>query len=147
LAERRDAAAIAGAVAELLVELGAAPPPEATMQDATRALLEDPDSGVLLVAEAGDELVGVLAVSWQTAIHVPGRYGLIQDIWVRATWRSRAIGAALIAALAEQARAKGIARLEVGLPKASFSGRGATEAFYRANGFEPLGPRMRWLSA
>jgi GNAT superfamily N-acetyltransferase len=99
------------------------------------------------VAEAGGEdggtIVGVLAASWQHAIHVPGRYGTIQDLWVHPEWRSRAIGCDLIEAFCDLARREGAKRLEVGLPRESFARIGATEAFYRANGFEHLGPRMR----
>ena len=36
-----------------------------------------------------------------------------------------------------------MARVEVGLPRESFPAIDATAAFYRANGFEALGPRMR----
>ena len=38
--------------------------------------------GALIVAEAGAEIVGVLSASWQRALHVPGRYATIQDLWV-----------------------------------------------------------------
>ena len=31
----------------------------------------------------------MLAASWQRAIHVPGRYATIQDLWVTPAWRSR----------------------------------------------------------
>ena len=57
----------------------------------------------------------------------------------------RAIGHDLIDALCELAAERGVGRLEVGLPKESFERIGATEAFYRANGFSHLGPRMRRL--
>jgi GNAT superfamily N-acetyltransferase len=144
-AEHRDAEAVASAVAELLTELGATPPPSQAMRQATRALLQDPEGGALFVAESDGELVGLLSASWQSAIHVPGRYGLIQDLWVHSAWRSRAIGGALLAALFERARELGVARVEVGLPRESFAGLEATEAFYRANGFASLGLRMRTL--
>ncbi|HXB64855.1 MAG TPA: GNAT family N-acetyltransferase [Solirubrobacteraceae bacterium] len=88
-------------------------------------------------------LVGVLAMSWQSAIHIPGRYALIQDLWVRPRWRGSGVGAGLLAALFALARARGAARVEVGLPRESFAGIAATEAFYVANGFTALGPRMR----
>ena len=140
-----DIVGVAAAVAELLGELGATPPPPAAMQDTARALLDDPDAGILLVAEADEELVGVLSASWQIAMHVPGRYGLIQDLWVESSWRGQAIGAALLEALDQRARELGVSRLEVGLPKETFAGLEATAAFYRAGGFEPLGPRMRRL--
>ena len=144
-AQRADIEGVAAAVAELLAELGATPPPQAAIQDTAQALLENPDAGILLIAEAGEELVGVLGASWQIAMHVPGRYGLIQDLWVARSWRGHTIGATLLRALEERARELGIARLEVGLPKESFAGLDATAAFYRAGGFDPLGARMRRL--
>jgi GNAT superfamily N-acetyltransferase len=140
-----DVAAIADAVAELLRELGGTPPERSAMQASARALIADGDAGVLLVADAEGALVGMLAASWQTAIHAPGRYALIQDLWVHREWRSRAIGAELLGALCELASGRQIARIEVGLPRESFAALAATEAFYTSNGFTPLGPRMRRL--
>jgi GNAT superfamily N-acetyltransferase len=94
---------------------------------------------------AAGELVGVLGASWQRALHVPGRYATIQDLWVAPAWRSAGVGAGLVEALAALARERGAARLEVGLPRRSFAAIDRTESFYAANGFEPLGPRMRRL--
>jgi GNAT superfamily N-acetyltransferase len=142
-AREQDVAAVAAAVAELLVELGGTPAGPAAMQDATRTLIDHPDAGAVLVATLGDELLGVLAASWQTAIHVPGRYALIQDLWVQPPWRGRQIGGELLLALCELASERQIGRVEVGLPRASFAGRSATEAFYLSNGFARLGPRMQ----
>jgi hypothetical protein len=53
------------------------------------------------------------------------------------------VGVALLAALAERLRAIDVDRLEVGLPASSFEALADTEAFYRRNGFQSLGPRMR----
>lgn len=144
-ASAEDAPAVAAAVAELLVELSGKGPPAEELEEATRELAGDREAGALLVAEAGGEggIVGVLAASWQHAIHVPGRYGTIQDLWVHPEWRSRAIGRDLIESFCDLARREGAKRLEVGLPRESFVQIAATEAFYRANGFEHLGPRMR----
>jgi GNAT superfamily N-acetyltransferase len=144
---REDLDGIVAGVRELLVELGGDPPPASAMRTATRTLLEEPGAGAILVAEAEGELVGVLAASWQTAIHVPGCYGLIQDVWVDPSWRGRTIGHDLLMALCELAREQGIARVEVGLPRERFAGLRATEAFYVGNGFTPLGPRMRRVLA
>jgi hypothetical protein len=109
------------------------------------ALLAGDGVGELLVAEEDGAIVGVLAASWQRAIHVPGPYATIQDLWVDREWRSRGIGAELVAALAARARERGVARLEVGLPREDFPALEQTEAFYRGAGFEHLGPRMRLL--
>ncbi len=138
-----DIAAVVEAVRELLLELDGTPAPGRAMERAARALLEDPRAGAVLVAQAGGAIVGVLAASWQIAIHVPGRYALIQDLWVHPSWRSRAVGRDLVTALCELACAEEMARIEVGLPQERFSRLEATRAFYLRNGFEPLGPRMR----
>jgi GNAT superfamily N-acetyltransferase len=140
-----DVPAVVSAVTALLLELGGTPPAAEAMGATARSLLADGDAGVLLVAEAGDTLVGMLGASWQTAIHVPGRYALIQDLWVHPSWRSRKIGADLLAALVDLAAGRQIMRVEVGLPQQGFATLGATEAFYRSNGFAALGPRMRRL--
>jgi len=140
-----DAPAVADAVEALLIELGGERPSATALEEGARRLAEDPSAGALLVAEDEGRVVGVLAASWQYAIHVPGRYGTIQDLWVHPDWRSRALGRELVLALVRQAADAGVPRLEVGLPQASFAGLGATERFYRENDFTPLGPRMRRL--
>ncbi len=167
-----DAAAVAAAVGELLLELGGVSPPLPAMEVAVLALLDDREAGAVFVADsvlAGAEsdgakgvagggggasatsiggaiaapLVGVLGASWQSAIHIPGRYALIQDLWVHPAWRGAGVGAGLLAALFDLAGEGGIAHVEVGLPRVRFAGLAATEAFYLANGFAPLGARMR----
>ncbi len=140
-----DAQAVAAAVRELLVELDGTPSAAPAMEDAARVLIDSPSAGVVLVAQAGGALVGVLGASWQMAIHVPGSYALIQDLWVHPAWRGQAVGRGLIAALCELARDRHMRRLEVGLPRESFPRFAATEAFYLGNGFTPNGPRMRRL--
>lgn len=146
-AEHADVVGVARAVAALLRELGATPPPHAAMQDVAEIVVENPGSGVLLIAEAQDRLIGLLSASWQIAMHVPGSYGLIQDLWVARAWRGQAVGASLVRAFEQRARALGVSRLEVGLPKETYARLEATSAFYSARGFEPLGPRMRRLIA
>ncbi len=138
-----DVPAVAAAVHELLSELGGASVGPSALEPAVRELLEVADAGTVLVASAEDAIVGVLAASWQLAIHVPGRYGLVQDLWVRPSERGRGIGHGLIQALCELARDLRLSRIEVGLPSERFAELIATEAFYRHNGFGPLGPRMR----
>jgi branched-chain amino acid aminotransferase len=145
VASPEDVGAVAAAVGELLLELGGTPTSMAGMKEAARALTEDEQAGVLLVADADGAIVGVLGASWQMAIHIPGSYGLIQDLWVHPQWRGQAIGASLITALFDLARDMGIDRVEVGLPGDGYTGLSSTEAFYRANGFHSKGPRMRCL--
>jgi GNAT superfamily N-acetyltransferase len=138
-----DVAAAAAGVGALLEELGGEVPAAAELEAATRVLVERPEVGTLLVAEAGGEVVGVLAASWVHAVHVPGHYGVIQDLWVRPDFRGRAVGRELVEGYVEIARAHGAVRLEVGLPKESFERIEATERFYLGNEFASLGIRMR----
>ena len=140
-----DVGAVADAVEALLVELGGRKPAHGEIEQEVQALLADPEVGSVLVAEADGQLVGVLSASWQRAIHVPGVYVTIQDLWVDAEWRSRGVGAELVEAIASQARDRGVGRLEVGLPRETFAAIASTESFYKRNGFEHLGPRMRRL--
>lgn len=144
-ADAGDVEGVAAAVGSLLDELGGRRPERDELETEVRALLEEPAGGSVLIAEADGSIVGVLSASWQRAIHVPGVYATIQDLWVDEVWRSRGVGAELVEAIASQARTRGVSRLEVGLPRETFAAIASTESFYRRNGFEPLGPRMRRL--
>jgi GNAT superfamily N-acetyltransferase len=145
LASHGDVAQVAGAVRELLLELGGTPTPIQALEEAARALVEDPHAGALLVAEVGGELVGMLGVSWQIAVRIPGRYALIQELWVHPSHRGSAIGGELLAALVELAHDRDVGRIEVGLPSERFPSLRATQAFYLDHGFTPIGVRMRRL--
>jgi GNAT superfamily N-acetyltransferase len=144
-ASHDDVPAVAAAVSELLVELGGKPAPMPALEEATQALIDDPDTGAVLVVEDEGEIVGTIGVSWQHAIRIPGRYGLIQELWVHPRRRTKEIGGDLLLALFELARERGIGRIEVGLPSERFPHLAATESFYVNNGFTPIGLRMRRL--
>jgi GNAT superfamily N-acetyltransferase len=138
-----DVPAVAAAVASLLEELGGTPPPRAAIETEARAHIEDPSLGIVSVAVAGEDLVGVLTASWARAIQVAGRLLTIEVLWTRREWRDRGVGAGLVDVLAAASAAEGAGRVEVGLPREGFPALRATERFYLANGFERLGPRMR----
>jgi GNAT superfamily N-acetyltransferase len=142
-ASRKDVDGVVVAVQELLLELGGLPPSTTALEEVVRELIGDRDAGAVLVARAGDRVVGMLSASWQLAMHVPGHYALIQDLWVDSAWRSRSIGADLVTALVELVRERKLTRIEVGLPRESFRRIKATEGFYLDNDFMPIGSRMR----
>jgi len=141
-----DLPACASAVEALLVELGGRKPSPAELLTEVEAALADHAGASLLVAESEtDQVVGVLSATWGRAIHVPGPYATIQDLWVHPDWRSRRVGAGLVEGLAGLCRERGVARVEVGLPRETFAALDATRGFYERNGFSHLGPRMRRL--
>jgi GNAT superfamily N-acetyltransferase len=144
-ATHADVPAIVVGVSGLLEELSGKPGARDELEQTAHALIDDDSAGVLLVAENLNEIVGVLSVSWQIAMRVPGRYGLIQELWVHPAFRGMTIGGDLIVALFDIAREQGIKRLEVGLPSERYPHLDATEAFYVNNGFKAIGTRMRRL--
>ncbi|HEX3693096.1 MAG TPA: GNAT family N-acetyltransferase [Solirubrobacteraceae bacterium] len=142
-AEHADVPGLVAGVTELLLEIGGNPASSEPLEDAAHELIDDPEAGVLIVAESGDAIVGVLGASWQSAIRIPGRYGLIQELWVARAFRYREIGTELINELVALAQAQGIGRLEVGLPSERYPHLAATESFYETHLFKGIGLRMR----
>jgi len=145
VASAADVPAVVEGSIELLVELGGSPAPAERLEEAARELIEDPEAGCVLVAVAQERIVGVLGASWQRAIRIPGRYGLIQELWVTPEFRYLEIGTHLLDELVEIALERGVGRLEVGLPSERYRHLAATESFYETNLFQPIGLRMRRL--
>jgi len=138
-----EAPIVAAAVRALLRELeSAAPAPEA-MEDAARILVADPDAGAVFLADADGAIVGMLAASWQVAVHAPGRYALIQDLWVHRDWRGQRVGQELVDALAAVATRRQVTRIEVGVPREGVCDLEATRRFYLRNDFGTIGGRLR----
>jgi GNAT superfamily N-acetyltransferase len=142
-ASPEEAPVVAAAARALLRELDATPPAPEAMEAAARALIANPDAGAVFLADAGGAIVGMLAASWQIAIHVPGRYGIVQDLWVHREWRSQAIGQGLVEALVTVARRRDVARIEVGVPRDGWPQLEATRRFYLRNDFGTIGGRLR----
>ncbi len=142
-ATHEDVPAVVTGVRELLVELGGKPLATPALAETTHTLIDDGSAGVVLIAKHEDEVVGIIGVSWQVAMRIPGRYGVIQELWVKPEFRYMTIGADLVVALAELAREQGVERIEVGLPSERYPALNATEAFYINNGFTQIGMRMR----
>ncbi len=75
---------MATGVSELLVELGGKPLATPALEETAHALIDDSRRRRACSSPSNeDEIVGVLGVSWQIAIRIPGRYGLIQELWVK----------------------------------------------------------------
>jgi GNAT superfamily N-acetyltransferase len=138
-----DAVAVAAATRALLSELGASRAEQVRVEGAFEAILERPSEATVLLAHDHDLPIGLLGVSWPLALRAGGRYGLIQELWVRPDRRRSATGRLLIDALVQHARRRHVSTIEVGLPRESFPGLEQTHAFYARNGFELLGARMR----
>jgi len=151
-AQSADAETVGGLIHALLSELD---PPgsdqfgECTLEvdevtTTARRLLESDGRVWALIAETdGGEAVGVLMLNECAAVYAGGAFGEITELYIVPAQRTSGLGAKLIAAAEDFARARGWPRLEVGAPDQPRWNR--TVAFYCRNGFEEVGPRLRRL--
>jgi len=146
-ARPNDTSGILRAISALVSELRGAPfetPP--TAESLCHKIIAGDTTGAIFVGtpERDDErIVGLLGLSVQEALHLGGRYALIQELWVQPDYRSSGLGASLIDACVSHCRDRDLRNLEVGLPQSRFSNFSRTQSFYESCGFIGLGPRMR----
>ncbi|EJN6956051.1 GNAT family N-acetyltransferase [Aeromonas hydrophila] len=115
------------AMADLLGQLGYPVSPQ-VLRD--RWLAPDPAREVL-VACLAEEIAGVLVWHWLSPLHVAPAWGLISALVVDEGARGCGVGAALLAAAEERARAQGCSQLEL---SSSLKREGA-HRFYLAQGY------------
>jgi GNAT superfamily N-acetyltransferase len=97
--------------------------------------------GVIKIAKLGDEIVGFITLVETNAIYAGGKYGVINELYVRPKFRSEGIGKQLLS-YAEQIRIEsGWSRLELSTPEESKWRK--TINFYLREGFVPTGKRMK----
>jgi len=110
-----------------------------------RELLEAGHYRVLL-ARDGDHgaVLGFATLCESHALYAGGRFGIIQEFYVRPDHRSQRIGARLLEAAAGHARKNGWQRLELCTPPLPAFDR--TLAFYRQNGYQVTGGRKMKLA-
>jgi GNAT superfamily N-acetyltransferase len=139
-----DVDRVVALVARLLEELagaGGVCPGLADLTAAARRLFEAGGYDALLALDPQDRPVAVLTLNECGAIYALGRFGEIAEFYVAPGLRSSGLGARMVAAALEQARARGWTRLEVGAPDVPRWQR--TVDFYRRCGFIEVGPRLR----
>jgi len=99
-----------------------------------RILLNDANYN-LLVAKAGDSVVGFVDFTTRkTALH-PAPCGLIDELIVTEDYRGQGIGRQLISAAVDECRQLGCCEIEVSTQKTNAKAR----EFYKSLGFEDVG--------
>jgi GNAT superfamily N-acetyltransferase len=106
------------------------------------ALIADDEGFVALLAIDGSEVVGALTAIESVAIYAGGRIGVIEEFFVKAPWRSRGVGRALIGEISRRGVERNWRRVEVTAPPLEPQNERAV-AFYRSNGFETSGPHLK----
>ncbi len=96
---------------------------------------------VVLVADAGSEVVGYIMGKPEEGppVYKRRQYGAVHDTCVTQTWRRRGVGQALVVALLEWFRARGLVEAQVG----AAARNPVSNPFWRAMGFNPHMVQMR----
>ncbi len=84
-----------------------------------RSIIANPDLGSLFVADEQGAILGLITLSFPTAIRCAGLYGSIEEFIVDQKGRGKGIGGKLIRAATEEARSRGCHELQVNRPSES----------------------------
>lgn len=89
---------------------------EAAARRALGNLLQDPSRGELYLIFYGSELAGYFALTFGFSLEFHGRFGLLDELYIRESFRRRRLGKAVMAFAESICRKAGIKalRLEVG---------------------------------
>ncbi len=133
------------AVIELLKQL-LLPSAEAINQDrydwqrvaqTFRDVVADTGKGAVLVADEDGDLIGMITLSYPTAIRFSGKYASIEEFITAQQARGKGIGSQLLTAAITEARAKGCHEIQVNNPsKAGYP-------VYVRQDFEDIGKHLR----
>lgn len=117
-----------------------------TSKDVVANVINGNIPGAIFIAEAmesEERYIGIITISVQNAIHVGGRYALIQELWVHPDYRNYKIGDQLIKAVESYCQEHDFNNIEVCLPKKEYEKFENTHYFYTKTGFIEIGPRMK----
>jgi len=134
-----DAGQVATAINDLILELGGAALPLAEAEAMSARVISGDVDGAIIVADDGDQLVGVCTISFQDSIRTLGRYAIIQEMYISPEHRNGGLGAELVDAAANEAASRGCNIVELSTPP---DGANA-ERFYERIGFTHVGRRLR----
>jgi GNAT superfamily N-acetyltransferase len=145
-ANSQHAKVIVQKVAELIEELGGKP--FVYNEAEIFCFIDDAmEKGIYLAFLAINntkKVVGILTMGESGAVYAGGKFGVIHEFYIDPEIRSQGIGKLLL----EKAKQKSLDlnwnRLEVGAPPSPAWDR--TKDFYLREGFQEIGPRLKWLA-
>lgn len=115
------------------------PADRAAVARAVDGVLGDERLGFLLLARAGDDVVGVAYVARHWSLEHGGPSCWLEELYVLPPWRGRGLGAGLVRAACAQARALGCLAMDLEVT----ADHARAEHLYEREGFRELG-RRRW---
>ena len=134
-----EEAQIVRLINELIVELGGSALPVDDAVSTVKSFISGTMEGEIILAHEGADLVGVCTLTYQPSIRTLGRYGIIQEMYVRPEFRGENLGTKIIETAAAVAKSAGCSIVELGTPPDDER----AEKFYRRVGFSQVGARMR----
>ena len=84
----------------------------------------------ILAAFSGNRIVGVILLAFRPSVSAGSLFASVEDLYVKPEARRRGVGRALLEAVEERCRARGISYVEVQTDEEATS-------FYEASGYEP----------
>jgi len=81
-----------------------------------KEIVDDEEKGTILLAEDGDQVLGLCSLSYPIAIHCGGIYSCIEEFIVSAESRGRGVGGRLIEAAINRAMERGCYEIQVNRP-------------------------------
>jgi len=127
-AQRADAPRLAALIGQLAASIGESSP---LTEEYVQRYLDWPGCDIL-VAEEGDQVVGLLSYSLHPNLYHAGQVGLIEEFVVDAAVRHRGVGSALMDRLLQQLVAQGCVEVSVSTLLSNLK----AISFYRAHGFQ-----------
>ena len=101
------------------------------------------DKFILLFLKFNQTIVGVITIQEAFAFYTDGKYGIINELYIKPNFRSKGYGEILIKETIKIAKHKDWKRLDVTAPPGDKWKR--TKEFYTQNGFQYTGPKLKYL--
>lgn len=138
-----DAELICELVVNLLSELRGKPLGNHSLMSICKELLQNKRQLYMVyLAFKENECLGIITLSECASLYAQGTYGIIQELYIIPGGRSQGIGNQLINRAKDYGIKCGWDRIEVGAP--SVEQWRKTISFYKREGFQEVGPRLKY---
>ncbi len=108
--------------------------PEAALREVVRAVASDPRHGFILLANAGEQAVGIAYAAAHLSAEHGGTVGWLEEIYVAPAARGRGYGSALLNEVVARAQEAGWKALELEVVE----GHERAVPLYRRHDFRPI---------
>ena len=140
---RNDIELITNMVASLLKELGDRDVNNKELIDICSNLINNEENlYTAFLAYKDTECIGIITLSEFISLYGKGLCGLILELYIVPNERSKGIGEKLINTVKKYGFQRGWSRVEVGAPDPEEWSK--TVSFYKREGFQEIGPRLKY---